>query len=334
MHDCVKTKERLVDLVFGELDSEAGRLLLRELQSCHDCLAEYRSMTETLELFDEAIEKAMPDESYWLGYESGLRARLQHAQPRLTQRLVAWIKSFGLLSLRPLPLMAGAAIVMVAVGWWWMWRSAQIVVPVPSGPQIVTTTPTPQPRAEAPDKTIAVAPKPENGLAKRHSGHFKTTGSHRRLPVDSSRELDEESIAGNSDPVRFEQTSIVSSIFAPETIRHFEKTQLLLRSFRNAAVATDSDDGKSVDVTYEKQMSRRLLYQNILLRRNAEMKGNLPAEEALNSIEPFLLDIANLPDRPSSDDLDDIRERLQRRELIAALQVYSAQPSLPTYQSR
>jgi len=122
---------------------------------------------------------------------------------------------------------------------------------------------------------------------------------------------------------------ITASLFAPETIRHFEKAQLMLRSFRNASASKSSS---GADLAYERQLSRRLLYQNILLRRDAEMKGNLPAEEALGNLEPFLIDIANLPDNPSSSELGGIRERLRRKELIASLQIASARPSAPTYQ--
>ena len=118
-----------------------------------------------------------------------------------------------------------------------------------------------------------------------------------------------------------DQSLIAASLFTPETIRHFEKAQLMLRSFRNASGAKSL---AATDLAYERQLSRRLLYQNILLRRDAEMKGNLPAEEALSSLEPFLIDIANLPDKPSSGELGGIRERLQRKELIASLQISSA----------
>jgi hypothetical protein len=134
---------------------------------------------------------------------------------------------------------------------------------------------------------------------------------------------------------------IAASLFTPETIRHFEKAQLMLRSFRNAGRNADvakaspkvSGGWAPIDLDYEKQLSRRLLYQNILLRRDAEMKGDLPSKEALSNLEPFLLDIANLPDKPSPDELRGIRERLQRKELIASLQISSARPSAPAYQN-
>jgi hypothetical protein len=50
----------------------------------------------------------------------------------------------------------------------------------------------------------------------------------------------------------------------------------------------------------------------------------MPAEELLGSLEPFLLDIANLPDRPSNGDVRSIKERMQKKEIVSALQIYSA----------
>ena len=101
----------------------------------------------------------------------------------------------------------------------------------------------------------------------------------------------------------------------PEVARHIERAQLLLRSFRNS---------RDFDVAYEKRRSRTLLSQNAVLRRGAEAKGNMPVGELLGSVEPFLLDIANLPDKPNSDDVRSIKARMQKKEIIAALQIYSA----------
>ena len=106
-----------------------------------------------------------------------------------------------------------------------------------------------------------------------------------------------------------------------ETARHIERAQLLLRAFRNTR---DGNAQPDPDLAYEKQRSRGLLSSNILLRRDAEAKGNMPVQELLGSLEPFLLDIANLRDRPSNDDVRSIKERMQKKEIVAALQVYSA----------
>lgn len=101
-----------------------------------------------------------------------------------------------------------------------------------------------------------------------------------------------------------------------ETIAHFGQAQNLLRTLRHA------DAASAAEFAYEKRLSRRLLDRNVLLRLGAAAEGDLPVEETLSNIEPVLLDIAHLPDRPSPAELRPIRERIERGALIAALQVY------------
>ncbi len=100
--------------------------------------------------------------------------------------------------------------------------------------------------------------------------------------------------------------------------RHIESAQLLLRAVKNI-----SEDEPAVDVSYERGRSRLLLQQNILLRRNAEARGNLPISETLGALEPFLLDIANLREKPSRGEMSVIKQRIEKKEIIATLQVYS-----------
>lgn len=124
----------------------------------------------------------------------------------------------------------------------------------------------------------------------------------------------------DSDSVA-ERLPMMNPFIDVETARHIERAQLLLRAFRNTR---DGNAQPDPDLAYEKQRSRGLLSNNILLRRDAEAKGNLPVQELLGSLEPFLLDIANLQDKPSTDDVRSIKERMQKKEIVAALQVYSA----------
>jgi hypothetical protein len=331
MHDCVKTRELLVDLVFDELGPEARRRALLELEGCPDCLAQYRSMTEALRVFDQVTETAMPEESYWPGYETRLRERLRSERPSWMRRLADWIGGFGPLTVRPISVAAGLALVLLAIGWW-TWQRRQAVGPTPGAPYVAAKTPTPQPNVESHEEVIVKAPKSGEISKRRTSGHptvhLAAEKSNGNAPSVRREERVGEIVKDVVVSRGFDQSSIAASLFTPETIRHFEKAQLMLRSFRNASAAKSL---AATDLTYERQLSRRLLYQNILLRRDAEMKGNLPAEEALSSLEPFLLDIANLPDKPSSGELGGIRERLQRKELIASLQISSAQPSAPAY---
>ena len=333
MHDCVKTRELLVDLVFDELGLEARRRALLELEGCADCLAQYRSMTEALRVFDQVTETAMPDEIYWPGYETRLRERLRLERPSWMRRLADWIGGFGPLTVRPLSVAAGLALVLLAIGWW-AWQRRQVVGPTPVAPDVARETPTPQPNVESHDEGGAKTPK-LGEISKRRTlvhpaVHLAAANSNGNAPSVRREERGRELVNDVVVSRGFDQSLISASLFTPETIRHFEKAQLMLRSFRNASAAKSF---AATDLAYERKLSRRLLYQNILLRRDAEMKGNLPAEEALSSLEPFLLDIANLPDHPSPGELGGIRVRLQRKELIASLQISSAQPSAPTYQN-
>jgi hypothetical protein len=114
---------------------------------------------------------------------------------------------------------------------------------------------------------------------------------------------------------------IVIPFVDPETSKHIERAQMLLRSFRNIDDGGNQDDS---EIAFEKRQSRGLLYQNIVLRRDAEAKGNMPVEDLLGSLEPFLIDIANLPDKPSKDDVLAIKDRMHKKEIVSALQIYSA----------
>jgi hypothetical protein len=104
-----------------------------------------------------------------------------------------------------------------------------------------------------------------------------------------------------------------------DTASHLEQAENLLISVRSIQL---SDDDQEVDVSYEKAESRRLLNENIVLRRDAEMTGKFPVKSVLGSLEPFLIDIANLPDKAPAKDLRQIRDRVQKTEIVAELRGY------------
>lgn len=99
-----------------------------------------------------------------------------------------------------------------------------------------------------------------------------------------------------------------------ETVNHLEQTHNLLRSIRNVP---DSDE--EIDVTYDKALSQRLLNENVVLRRDAEMKAKFPTKTLLADLEPLLIDIANLPDHARPEDVRAIKERVEKTEIVAAL---------------
>jgi len=104
------------------------------------------------------------------------------------------------------------------------------------------------------------------------------------------------------------------------TALHFEKAETLLRAFRN--VRLDEPDS-ATEVSYERQRARQLVYRNMMLRREADAAGDVQIASVLESLEPILLDIANLPDKPDGDAVRVIRERVERKNIVALLQVNS-----------
>ena len=108
--------------------------------------------------------------------------------------------------------------------------------------------------------------------------------------------------------------------------RHAERLERLLRSFRNARL-TKGDP--TLDVSEARRLSRRLLYSNIALRREAAGAGDPSVEGLLDSVEPILLDISNLPDKPSPDAVGSIKERIRRRQLVGVLQAQAMLASKP-----
>jgi len=295
MHDCRKTKTTLVELVFGEFEVGQQQRALAEVRSCPACLAEYNSMQATLRMFDQAADAAMPEESYWAGYEARLRDKLNDVgQTEVCPSVLDRLKSvpralFTFLLARPaIPATVAALILLAAISAVWFskqeTRDPQVLV----AGTTPTATPTPIQAISTPSPTGEVQPEPHSTLA------VQVRQSRRPRPVKQAEETTQETLA----------------VADPAT--HLENAQLLLRAFRNAEPA---------NLAYEKRQARKLVYDNILLRREAEAKGNLPVEEALNSLEPLLLDIANLPAKASRGEVRTIRERIQKQELIATLQI-------------
>lgn len=106
--------------------------------------------------------------------------------------------------------------------------------------------------------------------------------------------------------------------------RHAERVERLLRTFRNASLTRNDP---TLDVADARRLSKRLLYSNIALRREAASAGDLPVEGLLDSVEPILLDISNLPNTPTPAAVGSIKERINRRQLVGALQARGMQAS-------
>jgi hypothetical protein len=245
----------------------------------------------------------------------GYRYQAQPLDARFEQQLIArrsffWVKYAA----------AAAMIVMAIVGAWLLVPGnlpeselqaiAEVPELVPLPGEGIVDLPVPQ---ESPRMNEGVGPPADN--RKVAPVHVK-----RRAPQPEPNVM-YPTPAHAAAPMTGELATaspITNPFVDAETARHIERAQLLLRSFRNTEGNTE------FDLAYERQSSQRLLAKNVLLRRAAEAKGNMPIQDLLGSLEPFLLDIANLPDAPSRDDVRVIKARMEKKEIITALQIYSA----------
>ena len=110
-----------------------------------------------------------------------------------------------------------------------------------------------------------------------------------------------------------------SELAKRDTAEHIQQAENLLRAIRS--LQAEDEDGE-IDVTYEKAMSRRLLSENEVLRQDAEAAGKFPTKELLKDLEPFLIEIANLPDKTTATRLSELKDRVQKTEIVAALVSY------------
>jgi hypothetical protein len=76
-------------------------------------------------------------------------------------------------------------------------------------------------------------------------------------------------------------------------------------------------------VDYERKRAKQLVYQNMVLRREADASGDVQIASLLENLEPILLDIANLPAKPDEDAVRVIRDRVERKNIVALLQINS-----------
>ncbi|HSB11994.1 MAG TPA: hypothetical protein VLM38_21085 [Blastocatellia bacterium] len=208
---------------------------------------------------------------------------------------------------------AAAAVILMVLAGFWIFKVQQKRTVDQRDTTATINAPEDVPRKEigplAPSGPVAPDKSAERGPLRKT---YHRAARRDQQPPDSA--------IGNSNLVA-ERQPIMIPFIDLETARHLEQAQLMLRSFRNSRESNAQTDP---DLAYEKQQSKGLLYKNIVLRRDAEAKGNQPAENLLSTLEPFLLDIANLPDRPTTDEVRSIKERMQKKEIVSALQIYSA----------
>lgn len=158
------------------------------------------------------------------------------------------------------------------------------------------------------DELLAPAPAPKDDGIVRFRQEHQPADETAALLVNASAPAGD-LVAANARPLEPDEKDLA---------RHVERAQMLLRSIKNGRAS----DAADADISYEKTLSRKLLAENATLQLEAEVKGDKDTKQVLDRIEPFLLDIANMGEKPSREEVRSMRERVRETEIVAALEVY------------
>ena len=302
--DCLNLLETYLD---GEAAGREAEEVRTHLMKCAACEEKYEALTAENEVYaryDRAIEISP---AIWNGIAASINAEERQAQPESKSNFGEWLSGlFAIPSLRFA--MPAVALVLIAV----VVGVAYLRMRPPHAPSNATV-----------DLVAGALPKPAGNKSIGPPPPFvkKEDGSNgpTLLAVKYEPRTNRVTRSTDQSDVLPDTDAQSGDLEDRDTATHLEQAQNLLTSFRNIKY---SDTDEEVDVSFEKSESRRLLSENVVLRREAEQAGKFPAKSMLGSLEPFLIDIANLPDKAKPADVRQITDRVQRTEIVAELRGY------------
>jgi putative zinc finger protein len=302
--DCLNLLEVYLDGEAGERNREHVQ---EHLMKCAHCTAALEALTAENELFARYDRGLEMSPAVWNGVAARIAAD-GNGESKSPLSLSGWFAGlFAMPSFRfAMPAVAFALIaIVIGVAYW---RTRQ---------------PAPQPQPEiAKDNGAPITPQSSEPQQAPANGSQTNPGDNQDKPIMVAKAVKQSGQKTHRVPYQGEillTDAAYSDLDDKDTATHLEQAENLLISVRAIQLP---DDDQEVDVSYEKSESRRLLNENIVLRRDAEMAGKFPAKSVLGSLEPFLIDIANLPDRAPAKDLRQIRDRVQKTEIVAELRGY------------
>ena len=297
---CEVCTEMLDEYLDGELSAAESSQLAEHLMTCEACSTESASLIAEQEMFSRYDRELEIPTTMWSAIAAQTVVEAGPAQDSFRERLASLFRvpSLGW------SFAAAAAVVIIAIVVGAVYLKSQKVEPkkvlAVSGKN---DSPTPERiRDEEPPDAPKESDAPERVVKQLSNPRRDRSPKARRTVIDQSDVLSTD--YGYQD------------LDDRDTAKHFEQTQNLLRSIRNVSL---NENDQEIDVTYDKALSRRLLNENIVLRRDAEMKAKFPTSSLLSDLEPFLIDIANLPDYATPNEVRVIKERVQKTEIVAAL---------------
>jgi hypothetical protein len=299
--------EKISSLIDGELTPTEAREVERHLLNCIECeqlRADFLNLRSQIAGFETSLQPSVQNRAL---------KKILSAERRVPARGLQW--GFGTQAVAFATLLIVGAIIGLI-----MYQSSQSGGPR-SGEEVAVQTPSPVPAASSEQKqpTASATPEPVPSPEQpKQNKEEKESSPRRTQPAPAKKPLVREPKPG-------EQFAAIPERVRPGdaqtmTVLHFEKSETLLRAFRNVRL---DEPGSAAEVGYERKRAQQLVLQNMMLRREADASGDVQSASLLESLEPILLDIANLPDKPDADKIRVIRERVERKNIVPLLRVNS-----------
>ncbi|MFN2533105.1 MAG: zf-HC2 domain-containing protein [Pyrinomonadaceae bacterium] len=298
--------EKLSSFVDGELSESDAGAVQRHLMSCKDCELAH---TDFLSIRNEL--SAYPTS---IGYAEAAAALAHILSSRQSDQRKAQQKALW----SPLSAFAPA------------WAIAAVLV-VGSIIALIVYRTGRQPPASVHQSTVTVAPAWKNRIETSQARLTQQTAAaptatehgplHKAGPLRPAKVIATRATAVNIAAVqKIHLTPVRAADTETLTAMHLESAEVLLRAFRNLR----SSPNEVAEFTYERQRAQQLVYKNMMLRREADVSGDIQLASLLQSLEPILLDIATLPADAHTDDVRAIQARVERKNIIPLLQVNSS----------
>ncbi len=278
--------EKISSLIDGELSPAEAREVERHLLTCSECellRADFLNLRNQLASFETSLQPQVQNRAL---------KKILAGPHRAPARGLQW--NFGTQALAFATLLIVAAIIGLLAYSNQHEPKEVAVVQSPSPMPVASVEPPKQAEAkESPEPQ----PSPNKGNEEK--------------PRPSKRIVREpkpgEQFAAIPERVRSADAETMTAM-------HFETSERLLLTFKNVRLD---------EVNYERKRAKQLVLQNMLLKREADAAGDVQISSLLENLEPILIDIANLPDKPDQDAVRAIRERVERKNIVGLLRVNS-----------
>jgi hypothetical protein len=306
--DCLNLLEEYIDGEAIEVDAEQ---VTAHLITCAGCTSEFEALTAEQDIFARYDRELEITPAMWTAIQARTAAESHPDVSSSKFNPRAWLIGLFAVPRFGLAFSGAMAVLIAAIVIGVMYLRTQPQIAPPSAVAITNT-----PGSVPPPPIFEAAPSPVKPKGRELMPSERVART--KNSAGSKGAISKTSGPADQNDVLFLDIAY-TEIENKDTADHIAQAQNLLRTVRSIHVAGENDE---VDVTYEKAMSRRLLDENVVLRRDAETSGKYPVKALLGDLEPFLIDIANLPDKTKQSELRAINDRAQKTEIVAALQSY------------